>query len=140
MTHVCTNKDISETKLMEIVWPKIELVIRSETEFLKAYESSLRQEKGEGWESSTKREYAQIEAEIAKKLKAYKDALRRAIEDEANAEVYRSIAQDIALELAGAEKRKSELKKLLEDYEVNRTRMNAVSSKMEELRGKVEQF
>lgn len=42
VSKLCENRDISEEKLISFVWPKIELAIRNQKEFLKAYENSLR--------------------------------------------------------------------------------------------------
>lgn len=138
--NLCSNRDISESKLISLVWTKIELALRSKTEFLKAYENSLKDGSGKSWEETTKIEYADLEAKIANKSRAFKDALRKEIEDVENTEIYRSIAHDLAEEIRISENRKAELKKHLATYEDNRTRVEAVSSKMEELKNHIGNF
>lgn len=136
--NLCWNRDISEMKLIDYVWPKIELALQNKTEFLRSYEESLQDKSLEPREDAVLRESAELDAKIAKNRKTLKDTLRKEIENPENSDLYESIRLDLSGEMHTAETRKSELKKILASYAENKTRVEAVSAKMKELKGRID--
>ncbi len=137
-SNLCTNRDISEGKLMQKVWPQIELFLRNPGELIAKYESSLQDGVGKEREDNSRKELAEIGSSIAKRRQELKDALRKELSDTSKADIYHEIANDMSLEIQALEKRKETLSKDVDSFDRYDEFMETVMERSKALEGKIE--
>lgn len=108
---LCTNKAVSEIKLLDWIWNELVIIFENTKEFIKNYTETQKDQ------TQTINEYRKelldIQEELSKKEKAIKTWLRRQIEDEDNFDSYVEIIKDLTNEKKILEERKWKLEEKL---------------------------
>lgn len=138
LSNLCTNRDISEMKLMEKVWPHIELFLRNPGELISKYEATLQNGVEKEREDNSRRELAEIESSIAKKRQELKEALRKELSNQDNATLYHEIMNDIGLEVQALEKHREKLSKDISAFDRHDESVRVVMEQSKALSGKIE--
>jgi len=122
--NICTNRDISEEKLIKVVWNEIERFLKDPWEALKRYKDSVYWNNAEQRSEEIKEELEKVSAKVVSLRVTHKNALRKELEGWDNAETYGNIARDILPEIQDLES----LKRRLE------SEINALIKQEEEIR------
>ena len=119
---------------MNLVFPKIELLLQDPTDFVRAYEA-------EKWKNKITLEKDRFEKElletnefIKKKELTKKDALRKSLEDSENEELYKQIIVDISREIHTLNERKKSISREIVSYEENEKTYKAILDTAERIR------
>lgn len=107
--NLCKNRDISELKLLNIIWPEIERYLKNPWKALKRYKELIQSGNVSAHIEPLQKELAKTEERLALKRVIHKDALRKELEGGENAETYGNIAKDLTIELHDLEKLKYRL-------------------------------
>lgn len=126
--NYCKNPDISEKKLIELVWPQIEYFLKHPEEAVKAYEARMQKSGEREKEAKLQKELANAEDIIANKKKARRNVLKASFEWSDLTEDYESLINEFWRDIQIQEKLKEaiikdlfaikERKELLESVKV----------------------
>lgn len=135
--NICSNRDISEEKVLEVVWNEIEKYLQNPWEAMKRYQEWLEGNNRENRILEAKRQLADIDRKVSTRRVTHKDALRKALEGWENAETYASIAYDLTNELRDLGIASQQVKNELDALNKQDEDMKIVLSRAEEYRGRL---
>jgi len=108
---LCTNRAVSEIKLLDWIWKELSKIFKNPKEFFKKYTETQKDQ------TQTINEYRKellaINEELAKKEKTVKAWIRRQLEDEDNFDSYNDIIKDLINEKKILEERKGKIEERL---------------------------
>lgn len=138
--NYCDNWGISEDKLMNLVFPKIELLFQDPTDFIRAYEAEKWKNKSTLEKDRFQKELLETNELIKKKELTKKDALRKSLEDSENEVLYRQIIVDISRETHILNERKKNISREIVSYEENEKTYKAILDTAESLKNEIEKL
>ncbi|MDD3120682.1 MAG: recombinase family protein [Candidatus Gracilibacteria bacterium] len=108
---LCTNKAVSEVKLLNGIWKELSKIFENPKEFLKKYVETQKDQTQTV--NEYRKELLEINEELVKKERTLKAGLRRQIEDEDNFDSYTDIIKDLTNEKKTLEERKGKIEEKL---------------------------
>ena len=140
--HICTNKDISEIKILGGVIPMLDKLILNAERFIKDYEEIRTRKNGEKRKNTLEKELIELEEMMKKKEETRKQAIRKGLENPDDMTLYASILDDLSKEVRTLETRKKELSWELEEYRERQDMFEAIRDASERYKkgvGKIEE-
>ena len=126
LDHICTNKDISEIKILGGVMPMLEKLILNAERFIMDYEEVRTGKNGEKRRKNLEKEFIGLEEMMKKKEETRKQAIRKGLENPDDMTLYASILDDLSKEVKILEIRKKELSSELQEYMENQSMYEAI--------------
>ena len=138
--NICTNRDISEEKLLKVVWTEIEKFLKNPWEALQKYQDWVHWNNREWRLLEARKEIAKLDVKLTSHRVFHKDALRKELEWGENAETYTSIANDLTLEIRELENLKHRLNSEIDALNEQEEQMKIMFERSKEYKNKLEQI